>query len=165
MEHTNTFSAMHDFDFLLKPLNIRNRRRTNALYPDKEGVWEEFDASHTGAQYLDGKVIIDHFEGTFPDGEIRKGMTIRAYDENTRQWSLAWLDNRNPPDFRPLVGSFTDGVGIFEQVIEAPNGRPLHMRFTWDEVTADSARWRQAFSFDGGKTWDTNWIMEFSTQR
>jgi len=50
-------------------------------------------------------------------------------------------------------------------VIEAPDGQPLHVRFTWDEITVDTARWQQAFSFDGGKTWETNWVMEFTRQR
>jgi hypothetical protein len=162
MNHGNSHSGINDFDFLLGSWNIRNRRRTNALYRDREGIWQEFPAIHTGAKYLDGKVIIDHFEGTFPDGEIRKGMTIRAFDEQTQQWSLVWLDNRNPPDLRPLLGKFTDGIGLFYQVIEAPDGQPLHMRFTWDKITADMARWQQAFSFDEGKNWDTNWVMEFT---
>ncbi|SDO75920.1 hypothetical protein SAMN04487897_12156 [Paenibacillus sp. yr247] len=39
---------MLDFDFTIKPMINRNRRRTNAMYPEKEGVWEEFEASHTG---------------------------------------------------------------------------------------------------------------------
>lgn len=151
-----------DFDFLLGSWHIHNRRRTNALYPEKQGIWQEFPAAHTGAKYLDGSVIIDHFEGTFPDGEIRKGMTIRAYNAETRQWSLVWLDNRQPPDFRPLLGAFEDGIGRFSQIIETPDGQPLHVRFTWDNITAHTARWQQAFSFDGGKTWDTNWIMDFT---
>lgn len=156
-------SGANDFDFLLGPWNIHNRRWTNALYRDREGVREEFEALHTGGEkYLDGSVIIDHFEGTLPSGEKKHGMTIRAFNEETQQWSLVWLDNRNPPDFRPLVGKFDDGVGIFSQVIEAPDGQPLHMRFTWDEITANTARWQQAYSFDGGKTWETNWVMEFT---
>ncbi|WP_123042854.1 DUF1579 domain-containing protein [Cohnella candidum] len=158
-------SGIHDFDFMLKPMINRNRRRTNALYPEMEGVWGEFEASHTGEKYLDGRVIIDHFEGTYPDGEVRKGMTIRAFDEETQLWSLVWLDNRNPHDFTPLVGRFENGVGQFYQETTTPDGRPMHVRFTWDEITENTARWQQAFSFDGGIHWDTNWIMEFTTKK
>jgi hypothetical protein len=159
----NRQSGINDFDFLLGTWTIRSLRRTNALARDREGVWEEFSATHTAAgKDLDGRVIIDHFEGILPCGEVRKGMTIRAYDEETRQWSLVWLDNRNPPDFRPLLGGFENGVGLFFQAIEAPDDRPLRVRFTWDRITTDTARWQQAFSFDGGNTWDTNWVMEFT---
>lgn len=162
MDYPDSQSARTDFDFLLGFWTIRNRRRTNALYPDKAGIWEEFAATHTGMKYLDGMVNIEHFEGTLPGGEIRKGMTIRTFNEQTRQWSFIWLDNRNPVDFRPLVGKFENGVGLFYQVTEAPDGRPMHIRFTWDEITVCTARWQQAFSFDDGKSWDTNWVMEFT---
>jgi hypothetical protein len=160
----NRLSGARDFDFLLRPLTIHNKRRTNAMYEDREGVWEQFNAHNMGALHLDGKVIIDHFEGIYPDGEVRKGMTIRAFDEENQQWSLVWLDNRNSPDFRPLVGKFENGVGEFNQVIETPEGKPLHVRFTWDRITDTTARWQQAFSFDGGNNWDTNWVMEFSAK-
>jgi len=90
------------------------------------------------------------------------GVTLRAFDEATRQWSIVWLDNRQSPDFTPLVGAFRDGVGEFYQVIATPDGQPLQVRFTWDNITADAARWQQAFSFDAGVTWDSNWVMEFT---
>ena len=41
------------------------------------------------------------------------------------------------------------------------NGKPARTRYTWSQITAKSARWEQAFSYDAGKTWDTNWVMEF----
>jgi hypothetical protein len=46
-----------------------------------------------------------------------------------------------------------EGADTFE-------GRPIHVRFTWSGVTTPTVRWEQAFSEDGGKTWETNWIME-----
>jgi hypothetical protein len=32
----------------------------------------------------------------------------------------------------------------------------------WTSAGPDAARWEQAFSADGGKTWETNWIMDFT---
>jgi len=44
-------------------------------------------------------------------------------------------------------------------------GRSIYVRFVWSGITATSCRWEQAFSADGGKTWETNWIMEFTRFR
>ena len=56
-----------------------------------------------------------------------------------------------------MVSRFADGIGIFEcgDVIE---GVPVKVRFTWKDITRNSAAWEQAFSFDDGATWNTNWI-------
>jgi hypothetical protein len=32
----------------------------------------------------------------------------------------------------------------------------------WSEITANSARWEQAFSPDAGATWEVNWVMHFT---
>src|SRR5450631_3722554 len=80
-------SEATDFDFIQGTWNIHNRRWTNPFSSKQDGVWEEFAASHTGAKYLDGKVIIEQYEGTFPNGEIRKGLTIRTFDQHKQQWS------------------------------------------------------------------------------
>jgi hypothetical protein len=36
------------------------------------------------------------------------------------------------------------------------------VRFTWSGITTPTLRWEQAFSDDGGETWETNWIMEIT---
>jgi hypothetical protein len=38
------------------------------------------------------------------------------------------------------------------------NGRAILVRFVISDVTPDSCHFEQAFSDDGGKTWETNWI-------
>jgi len=58
-------------------------------------------------------------------------------------------------------GGFKDGVGVFVGE-DTLNGRPITVRFRWSEITATSAKWEQAFSPDGGVTWETNWEMDLS---
>lgn len=40
-------------------------------------------------------------------------------------------------------------------------GRPVRVRFIWRSADG-TAQWEQAFSPDGGTTWETNWVMDFT---
>jgi hypothetical protein len=59
-----------------------------------------------------------------------------------------------------VVGEFSNGVGLFfaDEVLE---GTPIKIRFKWNLLEENRPRWEQAFSADGGITWETNWIMDF----
>jgi len=57
----------------------------------------------------------------------------------------------------PTIGEFKNGRGeFFDQ--ETLNGRTIFVRFVISDITANSARFEQAFSDDGGKTWEVNWV-------
>jgi hypothetical protein len=60
-----------------------------------------------------------------------------------------------------VVGSFEGATGVFEGD-DMFKGRPIRVRFTWSRVDTDSPRWEQAFSDDGGETWEPNWEMDFA---
>lgn len=85
---------------------------------------------------------------------------MRLFDPAKRRWSIWWIDGRVLKLDAPVHGGFADGVGTFigEDSFE---GRPILVRFTWSEITDDAARWSQAFSDDGGRTWEVNWDMRF----
>jgi hypothetical protein len=109
---------------------------------------------------LDGQANVDDNVLEMPSGTYRAA-SIRAYDPATKQWSIWWLDSRRPHDLgAPVVGAFKDGTGTFF-ADDVCDGQPIRVRFLWTDITAVSARWQQAFSRDGGATWETNWIMEF----
>jgi hypothetical protein len=144
-----------DFDFLNGTWDTHNRRQ------NADGVWEEFDSTITASMEVDGLVQVEYFDcPAFPSRGHVKAVTIRAFDTETQEWSLLWLSNYAPPDFQPVVGRFEDGIGRFSAVAETPEGKPWHIQFVWDEITENSARWRQRFSFDEGRTWELNWEAE-----
>jgi hypothetical protein len=62
-----------------------------------------------------------------------------------------------------VVGRFADGRGEFygdDTHDGTPGGTPVRARYIWTVVDDRSARWEQAFSVDGERTWETNWIMD-----
>ena len=58
---------------------------------------------------------------------------------------------------RPPIGGFNNGRGEFYDQ-ESLNGRSILVRFVIADISANSCRFEQAFSDDGGKTWEVNWI-------
>jgi len=57
----------------------------------------------------------------------------------------------------PTIGEFKNGRGEFYGQ-DIFNGRAILVRFVISDMTADSCRFEQAFSDDGGKTWEVNWV-------
>ena len=110
---------------------------------------------------MGGAALVDDNVLEFPAGAYRAA-GLRAFDPKSGQWSIWWLDGRTPlgPLEPPVRGGFQDGTGTF-LADETFNGIPIRVRFTWSDITPTSCHWEQAFSTDGGATWETNWIMDF----
>jgi hypothetical protein len=87
------------------------------------------------------------------------------FDAATKTWAIWWFDSRQPHQLDPpVVGGFRNGVGTF-YADDYFKGKRIRVRFIWSDITPNSARWQQAFSEDGGVTWETNWVMEFQRVR
>ena len=145
--------VLGDFDFLIGSWKVANRRLTQRLVGSQE--WEEFAAESVVWSLLDGAANIDQF--TFPDGT--SALTLRLYQPDRKQWSLNWATSAEGTLFPPVIGAFTDGVGLFYGD-DVHDGTPVRVRYIWSDITPTSARWEQAFSVDQERTWETNWIME-----
>jgi len=152
-----TGDGSHDFDFWMGSWKIRNRRLRERLKGST--TWDEFEATGVARPLLGGIGNEDVYRTDFSGGFT--GMSFRFFDKATRQWSIYWADSRKGTLDPPVVGSFTGEVGIFEGV-DTLEGRPIRVRFTWSRVATPEPRWEQAFSDDGGKTWETNWVMEMT---
>jgi hypothetical protein len=154
-----TGSRATDFDFLVGRWKVRHRRLRKRLVGCTE--WDEFDGSSELRQLMDGRVNVDDNLLELPGGPYR-AVTLRSFDPMTGQWAIWWLDARHPHQLdQPMVGTFSAGVGTF-YADEQVDGRPVRVRFLWSDASVTSCRWQQAFSLDGGKTWETNWTMDFT---
>ena len=152
-------AGLHDFDFLVGSWRVHHRRLKERLAGNQE--WVPFEGTCVMRKLMDGFGNVDDNVLNLPEGAYR-AVGLRSYDPKTAQWQIWWLDGRMPsnPLDPPVRGGFANGVGTFE-TDDTLRGKPIRVRFTWSKITPTSAHWEQAFSPDAGKTWETNWTMEF----
>ncbi|WP_234401254.1 DUF1579 domain-containing protein [Pseudoalteromonas sp. T1lg23B] len=152
-------SAPKDFDFIIGQWNVKHRRLKDILNGGEQ--WVEFDGQSSTVKTLGGFGNIEDNHLHFPDASIR-AKAIRSYNAKTGEWSIWWLDGRDPNSLdTPVVGKFVDGVGRF-YADEVYNGKAIKIRFVWNATNPNKPTWEQAFSADEGKTWEVNWQMEFT---
>jgi hypothetical protein len=150
--------GLGDFDWLVGRWKVRHHRLKERLAGSHD--WEDFDGTSQEWLTLGGYGTIDDNVIELPSGTYR-AMGFRAYNPDTRQWSVWWLDARRQTIDPPVRGGFAGGRGVFvgDDVLR---GMPVKVRFIWSDITPASARWEQAFSPDGGRTWEMNWSMQFT---
>jgi hypothetical protein len=149
-------NGQHDFDFIFGGWKIHLRRRTSSAHGP--ATWSEFDGFGFYRKVWDGRANLNEFEADSPSGHV-EGLTLRTYNAATHQWSLYWANSRDGILAAPQVGQFHDGVGEF-YAQDTVEGKSVFVRFVWSRITATSAHFEQAFSADGGRTWDVNWISD-----
>jgi hypothetical protein len=148
-------TGARDFDFLVGEWRVHHRR----LKPGSN-EWVEFDGTLSNRPLMDGSANIEEHALNSPAGAYR-AIGLRAYDTKDGQWAIWWLDGRDPArpiDQSKAKGRFENGVGRFYSDY-TQDRKPMRGRLQWSNITPTSARWEQASSADGGKTWAPNWIM------
>lgn len=145
-----------DFDFFMGRWTVHHRRLA------RRGVgatdWDTFDSVAECRPLLGGVANVE--EQVCIDRGWR-GAAMRCLDLARREWSIYWISDADGRLQPPVRGRFEDGVGVFEGP-DIDGERPILARYTWMRSADDAPRWSQAFSYDGGATWETNWIMDFT---
>jgi len=149
----------HDWDWLLGNWDVFHSRLKDRLVGSTE--WQEFAGKSAFWTAMGGLGNLDDNSLQLPAGDYR-GLSVRAFDPATASWAIWWLDGRNPERIDPPVrGAFHEGEGEFIGT-DTYRGTPVTVRFRWHEVNSKRPWWDQAFSTDGGKTWEINWRNYFT---
>lgn len=146
--------GQHDFDWELGHWKTQVRRLTRPLSGSKD--WVEYAGTTVVRGVLDGRANLVELRVEGPAGRIH-GTSLRLYNPQTRQWNINYASASNGMLTRPLYGAFHGGRGEFYGA-EDLDGRAILVRFVISDIGRDSARFEQAYSDDGGRSWETNWI-------
>jgi hypothetical protein len=118
--------------------------------------WVEYKGTSVVRKVWDGRANLVELVADGPAGHF-EGLNLRLYNPQSHQWSLNFANSADGIVAEPTVGKFKDGRGeFFDQ--EMLYGRAILVRFVISDITPNSCRFEQAFSDDGGKTWEVNWI-------
>lgn len=151
----------HDFDFVIGDWKVHLKRLPDRLVGSS--TWIEYDGVSRHRKLLDSNANLEEFEVESRDKTQHiKAQTLRLYSPASRQWSIYLLDlDKGLLAMPPVVGQFNGRIGEFYDQ-EEYKGRAILVRYQWNNLSPTSARMEQAFSADGGKTWEVNWICELS---
>jgi hypothetical protein len=155
----------HDFDFLLGDWKAHVKRLPDRLVGST--AWIEYDGISRHHPVLGSSANFEEFEVDSPNapkGALAhiRAQTLRLYNPDSHQWSIYGLDiDKGTLGLPATIGQFTDGVGeLFDY--EDWKGRMVLVRYQWTHTGKDHAHMEQAFSPDGGKTWEVNWICDLT---
>lgn len=146
--------GQHDFDFEIGAWKTHLSRLLHPLSGSK--AWVEYEGTTMVRKVWNGRANLVEFEAEGPAGHL-EALSLRLYNPQSRQWSLNFANSSSGTLSQPTVGEFKNGRGEFYDQ-ETFNGRAILVRFVISNITANSCRFEQAFSDDGGKSWEVNWI-------
>jgi hypothetical protein len=146
--------GQHDFDSHIGTWKTHLRRLLHPLSGSDE--WAEYAGITTVRKVWDGRANLVELSADGPAGHF-EGLNLRLYNPQSRQWSLNFASSRGGTLGQPTIGGFIEGRGEFYDQ-EDFDGRAVFVRFVITPLDADTIRFEQAFSDDGGKTWEVNWV-------
>jgi hypothetical protein len=151
---TRERDGQHDFDFAIGTWQTRVSRLLHPLTGST--TWVDYVGTSVVRKVWNGRAHLVELEVDGPGGRI-EGLSLRLYNPQSRQWSLNFSNSAGGTLSQPTIGEFRNGRGeFFDQ--ETLDGRAILVRFVISDITRRSCRFEQAFSDDGGKTWEVNWI-------
>ena len=150
--------GQHDFDWQLGRWKLHAKRLQHPLTGSSN--WIELNGTVDARKIWDGRGNLAEIELDGPTGHI-EFLSLRLYNPQARQWSLNFASSNVGTLSVPMIGEFKNGRGEFYDQ-EPFNGKMILVRFVFSALSGDSGRDEQAFSDDGGKTWEVNWINTYT---
>lgn len=145
----------HDFDFEIGTWRTELKRLAHPLSGSTD--WIGYSGTSVVRKVWGGRANLVELEVDGPGGRLQ-ALSLRLYNPQAHQWSLNFANGASGVmSTTPGVGEFRNGrAEFYDQETFGP--RTILVRFVISDITPRSVHFEQAFSDDGGRTWETNWI-------
>jgi len=155
-------SGQQDFDWEIGTWATHVRLLTNPLSGEPP-IWAEYRGVSVIRHLLAGRANFVELSVEGSSGKIEGG-SLRLYNPQSRQWSLNYANLRNGMLTSPVYGGF-DGKqrGTFYGQ-DTLDGQMIWVRFVITRPSQTEAHFEQAYSTDGGASWEINWIATDTLQ-
>jgi hypothetical protein len=148
--------GQHDFDWESGTWTTNVRVLRNPL-SGKTPDWAQYQGTSVVRPLLDGRANFVELAVAGSAGRIEGG-ALRLYNPKGRQWSLNYASLGNGTLTAPVFGAFdSSGRGLFYGQ-DTLDGRTILVRFVITRISPNEAHFEQAYSADGGASWEINWI-------
>ena len=135
------------------------------------GNWEAFANGTKGGDskisiILDSCVILEEWTSAgSQQGLIFSGKSFNMYNVATKQWQQTWVDNTgNTTEF--LRGEGADGkIVYYADKVVGPKGKVFMRKLTFTKLSNDKVRQLGERSDDDGKTWTTEYDLEYRRKK
>lgn len=154
-------AGQHDFDFNIGTWKTRTMYLQRPL--SNSTAWEELDGTVVVRKIWDGLGQVEEFKADSSEGHFET-MLLRLYNPQFHQWSFTFANSGGAILCAHMIGGFKNGQGEFIDH-EPFNGRMILSRTRWSDITPNSHRYEIAFSDDGGKTWEPNFIAAWTREK
>jgi hypothetical protein len=158
-------TGSHDFDFEIGAWTVHNRRLLDPLTDSAR--WIDFEGTSVARPVWNGRAVLVELASDSPSGhsEGLKGLILRTYDPQARQWNVAFASSAGGVLSPPQIGAFARGRGEFYALERLADGRTVLARSVLSDITPTSYRLAMAYSADGGRTWQVTWTSAHTRAR
>ena len=148
----------NEFDFDVGSWKLHTSRLLKPLTGSNQ--WIEADGTVAVTKIWDGGANLAEIHVDYPTGPV-DFLALRWYNPVARQWFNDFATVAGGQLGIPAAGEFKDGrVEFYDQ--EEIDGKDVLVRFSIWPDSQNASRSEQAFSNDGGKTWEVNFRTQYT---
>lgn len=144
--------GQHDFDWGIGTWKTRQSRLLQNSH-----TWVEYSGTDVIRKIWGGRANMGEIEADGPAGHLEI-LSLRLYNPHAHQWSFN-VALSAVGILSPMFGEFKNGGASFVDLEPYHNDKMTPLRIGVSDITPNSNHFEQSFSEDGGKTWETNFIV------